>query len=91
MNDEDIEPDALIDKHGKPETRAKYLDEGCALLACGGHKGSGLSILIDVAACMLSGNIPATMSKSVNGNGTIIMAVDSWRFVGLDIFRILTE
>ena len=91
MNDEDIEPGALINKDGKPSTRAKDLEDGGALLAFGGHKGSGLSVLIDVAAGLLSGNMPATISKSGNGNGTIIMAVEISRFVGLDIFRSVTE
>jgi LDH2 family malate/lactate/ureidoglycolate dehydrogenase len=91
MNDEEIEAGALIDKNGKPSTRAKDLEEGGALLAFGGHKGSGLSVLIDVAAGMLSGNMPATISKSGFGNGTVIMAVDISRFMGLDIFRSVTE
>ena len=91
MNDEEIPPGALIDKEGKPSTRAKDLEEGGALLAFGGHKGSGLSVLIDVAAGMLSGNMPATISKSGFGNGTVIIAVDIARFVPLDLFRGITE
>lgn len=91
MNDQEIEPGALIDKDGNPSTRAKDLEEGGALLAFGGHKGSGLSVLIDVAAGMLSGNMPATISKSGFGNGTVIMAVDIARFVPLDIFRGVTQ
>ena len=87
MNDEEIEPGALIDKEGNPSTRAKDLEEGGALLAFGGHKGSGLSVLIDAAAGMLSGNMPATISKSGFGNGTVIIAVDIARFVPLDFFR----
>ena len=91
MNDEEIEPGALIDKEGKPSTRAKDLEEGGALLAFGGHKGSGLSVLIDVAAGMLSGNMPATISKSGFGNGTVIIAVDIARFVPLGLFRGITQ
>ncbi len=91
MNDQEIESGALIDKNGIPSTRAKDLEDGGALLAFGGHKGSGLSILIDVAAGMLAGNLPATISKSGFGNGTVIMAVDISRFVPLDFFRSITE
>ena len=91
MNDQEIEPGALIDKDGNPSTRAKDLEEGGALLAFGGHKGSGLSILIDVAAGMLAGNLPATISKSGFGNGTVIMAVDISRFVQLEFFRSIIE
>ncbi len=91
MNDEEIEPGALIDKNGKPSIRAKDLEDGGALLAFGGHKGSGLSILIDVAAGLLSGNMPATISKSGFGNGTVIIAVDISRFTQLDLFRTITQ
>ncbi len=91
MNDKQIEPGALIDKNGLPSTRAQDLDDGGALLTFGGHKGSGMSVLIDVAAGILSGNMPAAISKRGNGNGTVIMAVDISRFVGLDIFRSITE
>jgi uncharacterized oxidoreductase len=90
MNDEEVQPGSLIDKEGRFSTRAKDLEEGGALLAFGGHKGSGLSVMIDVAAGMLSGNMPATISKSGFGNGTVIMALDIARFIPLEIFRGIT-
>jgi LDH2 family malate/lactate/ureidoglycolate dehydrogenase len=57
------------------------------LLAFGRHKGSGLSVLIDVVAGLLSGTLPACVSESGFGNGTVLMAVDLARFVAPDIFR----
>jgi LDH2 family malate/lactate/ureidoglycolate dehydrogenase len=86
MSGDLIEPGALIDKHGKPSVNAADLSDGGALLAFGGHKGSGLSVLIDVAAGAMSGNMPAAISQSGFGNGTVITAVDLSRFVELGIF-----
>lgn len=91
MSGEEIEPGALIDKDGNPSTKAADLEAGGALLAFGGHKGSGLSVLIDMAAGMLSGNLPAAISQSGYGNGTVLIALDISRYVGLDIFASIAE
>lgn len=87
MSGEVIEPGALLDKSGKPSTDASDLSDGGSLLAFGGHKGSGLSVLIDVAAGILSGNMPAAISESGFGNGTIFMAVDISRYANPELFR----
>ncbi|MEI9907351.1 MAG: Ldh family oxidoreductase [Actinomycetota bacterium] len=91
MSGESIEPGSLIDKDGKPSTRPQDFEEGGALLAFGGHKGSGMSVLIDVASGMLSGNLPAIIANTGFGNGTVIIAVDIARFVNLDVFRGVAE
>ena len=87
MSDESIEPGSLIDKNGQPTTNAADLADGGSLLAFGGHKGSGLSVLIDLAAGILSGNMPAAISDSGFGNGTIFMAVDISRYATPELFR----
>jgi uncharacterized oxidoreductase len=87
MSGEAIEPGALLDKNGKPSTSASDLSDGGSLLAFGGHKGSGLSVLIDVAAGILSGNMPAAISESGFGNGTVFMAMDISRFAAPDLFK----
>jgi LDH2 family malate/lactate/ureidoglycolate dehydrogenase len=87
MSGEAIEPGALLDKNGKPSTNASDLSDGGSLLAFGGHKGSGLSVLIDVAAGILSGNMPAAISESGFGNGTVFMAMDISRFAAPDLFK----
>jgi LDH2 family malate/lactate/ureidoglycolate dehydrogenase len=87
MSGESIEPGSLLDKEGKPSTNASDLSDGGSLLAFGGHKGSGLSVLIDVAAGILSGNMPAAISDSGFGNGTIFMAVDVSRFAAPELFK----
>jgi uncharacterized oxidoreductase len=40
----------IVDKHGKPTTEPKEFYDGGALLTIGAHKGSGLSILVDLLA-----------------------------------------
>jgi len=87
MSGESIEPGSLLDKEGKPSTNASDLSDGGSLLAFGGHKGSGLSVLIDGAAGILSGNMPAAISDSGFGNGTVFMAVDVSRFAAPELFK----
>ncbi|MCX6429703.1 MAG: Ldh family oxidoreductase [Actinobacteria bacterium] len=91
MSGEQIEPGALIDKEGKASTNPADLAGGGALLAFGGHKGSGLSVLIDVAAGAMSGNMPAAISQSGFGNGTVITAVDWSRFVDNGTFQSVAQ
>jgi uncharacterized oxidoreductase len=79
-----IPPGALLDRAGRPTTRAADLDDGGSLLAFGQHKGSGLSMLIDVAAGLLAGTLPAAISQSGYGNGTVFLAVDVARYVAPD-------
>jgi uncharacterized oxidoreductase len=44
----------IIDKNGKPTTDPKDFYDGGALLTVGAHKGSGLSIIVDLLAGALS-------------------------------------
>jgi LDH2 family malate/lactate/ureidoglycolate dehydrogenase len=81
MSGDEVPPGALLDRAGRPSTRAADLGEGGALLAFGGHKGSGLSILIELAAGLLAGTLPAAISKSGYGNGTVFLALDLRRYV----------
>jgi LDH2 family malate/lactate/ureidoglycolate dehydrogenase len=91
MSGQEIPAGALLDRAGLPSTRAADLDEGGALLAFGGHKGSGLSVLIEMAAGLLSGTLPAAVSESGYGNGTVFIAVDVARYVGLDDFKAIAR
>jgi len=87
MNGESIESGSLLDKNGNPSTNAADLTDGGSLIAFGGHKGSGLSVLIDLAAGILSGNMPAAIADNGFGNGTLFMAVDTTRFASPELFR----
>lgn len=91
MSGQDVPPGALLDRHGRPTTRAADLDDGGALRAFGEHKGSGLSVLVELAAGLLAGTLPAAVSDSGYGNGTVFFAVDVGRFVGLDVLGSVTE
>ncbi len=51
---EQVPPGWIIDKHGKPTTDPKDFYDGGALLTVGAHKGSGLSIVVDLLAGALS-------------------------------------
>ena len=45
----------LLDPEGNPTTEPKDYDKGGALVAFGGHKGFGLSIMVETMAGLLSG------------------------------------
>ena len=51
---EQVPPGWIIDKHGKPTTQPKDFYDGGALLTVGAHKGSGLSIIVDLLAGAIS-------------------------------------
>ena len=51
---EQVPPGWIIDKHGKPTTEPKDFYDGGALLTVGAHKGSGLSIIVDLLAGAIS-------------------------------------
>ena len=51
---EEVPPGWIIDKHGKPTTQPKDFYDGGALLTVGAHKGSGLSIIVDLLAGAIS-------------------------------------
>jgi uncharacterized oxidoreductase len=44
----------IIDKHGKPTTEPRDFYDGGALLTVGAHKGSGMSIIVDLLAGAVS-------------------------------------
>ena len=87
MKGETIQPGALIDKDGNPSIDPNDLQAGGALLPFGEHKGSGLAVLIDVAAGALSGVLPAAIENTGHGNGTVIIAMDISNYVEVNIFK----
>jgi LDH2 family malate/lactate/ureidoglycolate dehydrogenase len=87
MSGEPIDSGLILDKDGSPSINADDLMNGGALLPFGGHKGSGMSALIDLAAGALAGNMPAAISQSGYGNGTVILALDISRFASILNFK----
>ena len=51
---EQVPPGWIIDRLGKPTTEPKDFYDGGALLTVGAHKGSGLSIIVDLLAGAMS-------------------------------------
>ena len=73
----------LLDPEGNPTTDPKDYDKGGALVAFGGHKGYGLSIMVESLAGLLSGAAMLSNIHAWNQNpdqsgdvGHLIIALD---------------
>ncbi|SFZ85661.1 ureidoglycolate dehydrogenase (NAD+) [Devosia enhydra] len=88
--------DWLIDAEGKPITDPKRADEG-AMLPCGGHKGSGLGILIHLLTGGLSGttvggeDTHGHPDPEKRGQGALFMAIDPEWFGSRAVFEAMVE
>lgn len=84
--------DWAVDSAGEPtDDPAEAIDEG-ALVAFGGYKGYGLSIMVSVMTGLLSGtnignNENNNFLKGMRGEGFNFMAVDIGRFVAPEEFK----
>ncbi|MCY3979554.1 MAG: Ldh family oxidoreductase [Chloroflexi bacterium] len=65
----------MLDKAGRPTTRAADLDDGGALLAMGRHKGSGLSMMMEIIPNLLAGDRPMSSPEFHYGNPMLLMAL----------------
>ena len=86
---ESVMPDCIIDASGNPTTDPSvfYADPPGAILPFGGHKGYGLSLLIELLAGAITGSgcsNPANSAKFINGMLAII--IDPARCSTSDIF-----
>lgn len=81
-----VEPGILIDRDGRSSTDPADFYAGGALLPFGAHKGSGLSMLIELTAGLLSGMGAAPLPNYEGGNGTLLLAADVAAFRPLDDF-----
>ncbi len=81
-----------LDKEGRPTTDPDEALEG-TLLPIGGPKGSGLAMVVDLVAGMLSGASYGPSVRSFHslegptGVGAAFFAIDPARFMGLDEYR----
>lgn len=89
-----VAPGYLIDAGGRPSTDPEDFYAGGALLPFGAHKGSGMSMLIELTAGLLSGMGASCMPSFGGGNGTLFIAADVGAFMPLedyvdqvDVFR----
>lgn len=85
-NGQTIPNGILIDKDGNESNDPADFYSGGALLPFGGHKGYCLSLLIELVGGALSGGHPATSTKYLRGNGTVITAYAPEFFIGDDEF-----
>ena len=77
----------LLDKHGRPSTDPAILDDGAVLLAMGLHKGSGLSMMMEIIPTLLAGHRPISSADFHYGNPTLLMALSPRAFDAEADFR----
>jgi uncharacterized oxidoreductase len=84
---ESVAPGLLLDKDGQPSQDPNAFYAGGALLPFGGHKGYGLSVMVELLGGALSGSAPASSSEFVGGNGTLLLALAVPGFVSAEQFE----
>jgi uncharacterized oxidoreductase len=78
---------AVVDADGEPSLDPDAFYDGGALLPFGAHKGSGLSVMIEVVGGVLSGAGVSSLDGHDEGNGTVLVALDVEAFVPRDEFE----
>lgn len=76
-------PGAVVDGEGHPSLDPAAFYDGGALTTFGGHKGFGLSVMVELMGGILSGSGPSSLPGYDNGNGTVVLAIDVGRFLPL--------
>ncbi|MGD0810929.1 MAG: Ldh family oxidoreductase [Acidimicrobiales bacterium] len=79
-------PGSIIDSSGKPSIDPADFYAGGSLLAFGDHKGSGMSMLIELTAGLVSHMGSSVDPGYLGGNGTLLMAVDISAFTDLESY-----
>jgi LDH2 family malate/lactate/ureidoglycolate dehydrogenase len=79
-------PGSIIDSSGQPSIDPADFYAGGSLLAFGDHKGSGMSMLIELTAGLVSKMGSSCDPGYLGGNGTLLMAVDISSFTDLDSY-----
>jgi LDH2 family malate/lactate/ureidoglycolate dehydrogenase len=88
---ERVPPGLLVDPDGRDTTDPADFYRGGALLPFGGHKGYGLSAMIEIVGGLLSGAGISSLPGYDDTNGTVLVAIDITTFVPVDRFREQTE
>ena len=82
-----VPPGAIVNMDGAPSVDPNEFYDGGALMAFGGHKGSGFSIFAQLLGRGLAGMTQERLQTHRGGNGPIVIAIDPARFGPLEIFR----
>lgn len=80
-----VAPGLIMDVTGTPSVDPEDFYAGGALLPFGGHKGSGLSVLVQVLGRGVAGADPDSLAAHRGGNGPVLLALD------VDFFGPLAE
>jgi LDH2 family malate/lactate/ureidoglycolate dehydrogenase len=83
----DVAEGLIVDSRGRPTTHPDDFYAGGALLPFGGHKGSGMSIMIELLGGLLTGMGAAPTPGYAGGNGTVVLATSISAFCDLDAYR----
>ena len=83
----DVAAGLIVDSRGRPTTRPEDFFAGGALLPFGGHKGSGMSIMIELLGGLLTGMGTAPTPGYAGGNGTVLLAVSIAAFTSEQAYR----
>ncbi|UJW30628.1 Ldh family oxidoreductase [Saccharothrix sp. AJ9571] len=81
----------VLDGEGRTTTNPADFYEGGVLLPFGGHKGYGLSVLIEIVGGLVSGTGIGSMPGYQGGFGTVLLAFDIAAFLPPQQFREQTE
>jgi LDH2 family malate/lactate/ureidoglycolate dehydrogenase len=81
----------VVDRDGRPTTEPGDFYAGGALLAFGGHKGSGFSLLAQFIGRGLAQMDPSAYDGPRGVNGPFILAIEIARFTDLEQFRAEVE
>jgi LDH2 family malate/lactate/ureidoglycolate dehydrogenase len=76
----DVAAGLIVDVLGQPTTHPADFFAGGALLPFGGHKGSGMSIMIELLGGLLTGMGTACTPGYAGGNGTVLLALSLGAF-----------
>jgi LDH2 family malate/lactate/ureidoglycolate dehydrogenase len=83
---EKLAPGLIVDANGRPSENAGDFYEGGALLPFGLHKGSGMSVMIELLARGLTG-VDHGLPSNQGYNGTVVLALDIAAFAPIEQFE----
>ncbi len=89
--DEPVPEGLVLDAEGRGSTDPADFYAGGVLLPFGGHKGYGLSVLIEIVGGLVSGTGIGSMPGFRGGFGTVLLAFDIAAFLPVVEFREQTE
>lgn len=86
-----VVPGLIIDRDGRPsQNPVDFYNDG-ALLPFGGHKGYGLSLMVELLGGALSGAAPSVLPEFAGSNGTLMIALNISAFMPLEQYTAQVE